>query len=132
MRTLRFLLRKEFLQIRRDRAMLRLLLVMPVVQLLVLSSAATFEIRRAPFYLVDEDHSSVSRGLVRKLEASGRFELAAASPSMALADDALLDREVSLIVRVPPEMERSLVREGSAPVQLVFNAEDGAAAGVLR
>ena len=42
MRTLRFLLRKEFLQIRRDRAMLRMLIGVPVVQLLLLSSAATF------------------------------------------------------------------------------------------
>src|SRR5215218_353235 len=132
MRTLRFLLRKEFLQIRRDRAMLRLLIIMPVVQLLVLSSAATFEIRRAPLYLVDEDHSSASRGVVQRLVASGRFELAAASPSMERANDALLGREVSLIVHVPAEMERELVREGRAPVQLIFNAEDGAAAGVLR
>jgi ABC-2 type transport system permease protein len=132
MRTLRFLLRKEFLQIRRDRAMLRILIVMPIIQLLVLSSAATFEIRRAPLYLVDEDHSSVSRGIVERLVASGRFELAGASPSMALANDALLRRKVSVILHVPPDMERELVREGKAPVQLVFNAEDGAAAGVQR
>src|SRR5215218_3691012 len=132
MRIIRFLLRKEFLQIRRDRAMLRLLVIMPVVQLLVLSSAATFEIRRAPLYLVDEDHSGASRGIVQRLVASGRFELAGASASMALANEALLDRKVSVIVNVPAGFERDLVREGSAPVQLVFNAEDGAAAGVLR
>jgi ABC-2 type transport system permease protein len=65
MRTLRFLLRKELLQIRRDKAMLRLLIAMPVVQLLILSSAATFEIRSSRMYLVDEDHSTVSRGLVQ-------------------------------------------------------------------
>lgn len=132
MRTLRFLLRKEFLQIRRDKAMLRLLIIMPAMQLLLLSSAATFEIRRTRMYLVDEDHSSVSRGLVQRLVASGRFELAGASPSAAVADERLLDRDVSTILRVPPGFERDLVRTGHATVQLVFNAEDGAAAGVLR
>ncbi len=132
MRTIRFLLRKEFLQIRRDHAILRLLIIMPVVQLLVLSSAATFEIRRAPLYLVDADHSAASRGIVQRMVASGRFELADASASMARANEALLDREVSVIVNVPAGFERDLVREGRAPVQLVFNAEDGAAAGVLR
>jgi ABC-2 type transport system permease protein len=132
MRTVLFLLRKEFLQIRRDRAMLRLLIAMPIIQLLVLSSAATFEIRRAPVYLVDEDRSAASRGMVDRLGASGRFQVVAASASMALADEALLDRRVSVIVRVPHGMERDLVRLGSAPVQLVFNAEDGAAAGILR
>jgi ABC-2 type transport system permease protein len=131
MRVLIFLLRKEFLQIRRDVAMLRVLIMMPVIQLLLLSSAATFEIRRTRMYVVDEDHSSMSRGLVQRLVASGRFELAGASASAALADSRLLDRDVSTIVHVPRGFERDLVRTGHAPVQLVFNAEDGAAAGVL-
>src|SRR3712207_1880515 len=114
MRTLLFLLRKEFLQIRRDRAMLRLLIAMPIVQLLVLSSAATFQVRRTAMYLVDEDRSSTSRGLVERLEASGRFRLADASASAALADRALLDREVSTVVHVPADFERRLVRTGEA------------------
>ncbi|HEX8429905.1 MAG TPA: ABC transporter permease [Longimicrobium sp.] len=132
MRTLRFLLRKEFLQIFRDRAMLRLLIGVPVVQLLLLSSAATFEIRRARMYVIDNDHSEMSRGLVQRLVASGRFEVAGASPSARLADERLLDRDVAAIVRIPHHFERDLVTAGSAPAQLVFNAEDGAAAGVLR
>jgi ABC-2 type transport system permease protein len=132
MRTLRFLLRKEFLQIFRDKAMLRLLIALPSLQLLVLSSAATFEIRRTRMYLVDEDHSSYSRGLVQRMVASGRFELAGAGASAAVADERLLDRDVSTILHVPAGFERDLVRTGHAPVQLVFNAEDGAAAGVLR
>lgn len=132
MRTLRFLLRKEFLQIFRDKAMLRLLIAMPAMQLVILSSAATFEIRRTRMYLVDEDHSSYSRGLVQRMVASGRFELAGASASAKVADERLLDRDVSTILRVPAGFERDLVRTGSATVQLVFNAEDGAAAGVLR
>jgi ABC-2 type transport system permease protein len=132
MRILRFLLRKEFLQIRRDKAMLRMLVAVPVVQLLLLSSAATFEIRRSRMYLVDEDHSSTSRGLVQRMVASGRFELAGASASGAAADERMLDRDVTTILRVPAGFERDLVRDGHATVQLVFNAEDGAAAGVLR
>src|SRR5688572_21683648 len=132
MRTLRFLLRKEFLQIRRDPAVMRMLVAMPLVQLLLLGNAATFEIRSSRMYVVDEDHSPASRGLVTRLAASGRFEIAAASPSMALANRALLDREVSSILHVPASFERDLVRVGTAPVQLVFNAEDGAAAGILR
>ena len=72
MRTIIFLLRKEFLQIRRDTAMLRLLVLVPIVQLLVLASAATFEIRQARVYLVDEDLSSASRGLVDRQLRCGR------------------------------------------------------------
>ena len=65
MRTLRFMLRKEFLQIFRDRFMVAMMFFMPIVQLLILSSAATFEVKRARMYVVDRDHSSASRALVR-------------------------------------------------------------------
>lgn len=132
MRTLRFLLRKEFLQITRDRAMLRLLIAVPILQLLVLGSAATFQIRQTPVYLIDHDRTSASRGLVERLVASGHFEIAAASRSPAHADRAMLEREVSAIVHLPSGFERDLIRRGAAPVQLVFDAEDGAAAGIRR
>jgi ABC-2 type transport system permease protein len=132
MRTLRFLLRKEFLQISRDRVILRLIFVMPIVQLVILSSAATFEVKRARMYVVDLDRTELSRGLVDRLTASGRFVPAGASPSMQLANDAMLARKVDMILRIPTDFERDLVRTRLAPVQLVLNAEDGAAAGVTQ
>jgi ABC-2 type transport system permease protein len=132
MRTFLFLLRKEFAQIFRDHTMLRLLIAMPIVQLLVLSNAATFAIKHADMYVVDLDQSSSSRGLVHRLVASGYFAVAASSAAMAEASDALLDRDVSVILSIPQDFERDLVRTRSAPIQLVLNAEDGAAAGVIR
>jgi ABC-2 type transport system permease protein len=132
MRALRFLLRKEFLQIFRDRVILRMLFIMPMVQLLVLSNAATFEVKLARLWVVDHDRTAVSRGVVDRLVASGRFATVGASASMAAADDAMLDRRTDVILVVPRGFERDLVRERRAPVQLVMNAEDGSAAGVTR
>ena len=132
MRALRFLLRKEFLQILRDHVILGMLFVMPMVQLLLLANAATFEVRSARLFVVDHDHSAMSRGVVDRLAASGRFVPSGASPSMALADEAMLDRKADVIVVVPEGFERDLVRDRRASVQLVLNAEDGAAAGVVQ
>ncbi|MEO8334416.1 MAG: ABC transporter permease [bacterium] len=132
MRTLRFMLRKEFLQIFRDRFMLRMSILVPIVQLLILASAATFEVKSAKVYVVDRDHSSASRGLVDRLRASGRFIIADASPSMDLANQAMLARRVGMIVSIPADFERDLVRAHSAKVQIVMNAEDGATAGVTQ
>ncbi|MEP6551656.1 MAG: ABC transporter permease, partial [Gemmatimonadales bacterium] len=73
MQSLRYLLRKEFLQIFRDRLMVAQLMLMPVIQLLLLGSAATFELKTARMYVVDRDHSEASRGLVDRLQASRRF-----------------------------------------------------------
>ncbi|HET8649043.1 MAG TPA: ABC transporter permease, partial [Gemmatimonadales bacterium] len=74
----------------------------------------------------------VSRGVADRLTASGRFRLAGASPSVELANEAMLDRRTDLIVVVPQGLERELVRTGHGTVQLIFNAEDGAAAGVMQ
>ena len=130
MRTLRFLLRKEYLQIFRDHIMVAQLLLLPCIQLALLANAATFEIRSARLVVVDEDRSATSRGLVDRMRAAGRFELVGSTSSAARADEAMMRRQAGVILRIPRDFERDLVRTRTAPVQLVLNAEDGAAAGV--
>src|SRR5262249_55281356 len=66
MRRILFLARAEVLHVVRDRATLAQCLVVPVVQLLVLSNAATFHIRNTPTYVVDLDRSTTSRGLITR------------------------------------------------------------------
>lgn len=132
MRTIRFLLGKEFRQIVRDKTMLRMLLVIPIVQLLVLSSAATFEVRDGRLWVVDQDQSAASRGLLARVQGSGRFILAGSSMSMDAANRALLDRGASIILQIPPGFGRDLARFGEGEVQMVLDAEDGAAAGILQ
>ncbi len=130
MRILRVLLRKEYLQIFRDKVMLRQTLMLPFLQLLLLSSTATFEVKIARVYLVDRDQSAISRGLEDRLRASGRFHLVDGSQSMRLANEALLGRHAEMILGIPDDFERDVVRTRTGRVQLVFNAEDGAIAGV--
>ena len=132
MRALRFLLRKEFLQITRDHVIMRMILIMPLVQLLVHANAVTFEVRSAQLYLLDQDHSEASRGVVERLVASGRFELAGIALSRHAADEAMLRRDADVILVIPEGFEEELVRERAAPVQLILNAEDGGAAAVIR
>jgi ABC-2 type transport system permease protein len=57
MRILRIIIKKEFLQIFRNRMMLPIIFVMPLVQLILLSYAATLEIRSIDLYVVDLDQS---------------------------------------------------------------------------
>ncbi|HEX6926978.1 MAG TPA: ABC transporter permease [Longimicrobiaceae bacterium] len=131
MRTLRFLLRKEFLQIVRDPVLLRLILIMPLVQLLILAHAVTFEVRSAGVYVIDHDRSETSRELVDRLLASGRFHLVGASASRVEADEAMLNGAADAILVFPSKFEAQLVRSGEAPAQLILDAEDGAAAAVI-
>jgi ABC-2 type transport system permease protein len=56
--------------------------------------------------------------------------LVQATPSAERADEAMLRRDAAVILHIPRDFERDLVRTHVAPAQLVLNAEDGAAAGV--
>jgi ABC-2 type transport system permease protein len=132
MRILKALLAKEYRQIFRDRLMTFEIFAMPVVQLLILANAATFEVKTSRLFVVDHDRSTVSRELVDRFIASGRFEPSGASSSMKRADDAMLGRRADAILQLPASFEKRLVRDRVAPVQLVLNAEDGAAAAVTR
>src|SRR6188474_960375 len=119
MRRILFLAWAEVLHVIRDRATLAQVLVLPLLQLLVLSNAATFEIRDVPTYVVDLDRSTTSRTLIDRFVASGHFAIVERSASLELANEALLEGRVTLAVTIPHDFERSLVRAGAAPVQLV-------------
>jgi len=122
----------EVLHVVRDKATLAQVIIVPVVQLLVLSNAATFTIRQTPAYVVDLDHTPTSRGLLTRLTASGHFRITGASGSTDLGNDALLRDNASLVVVIPTDFEKSLVRDGTAEVLLSVNAEKGSSAGIIQ
>jgi ABC-2 type transport system permease protein len=102
------------------------------VQLLILSNAATFFIRNTPTYVVDLDRTAASRGLISRFAASGHFRVDGESASLALADDALVRGDATMVLTIPHDFESSLVRTGAAPIQLAVNAEKGSAAGIVQ
>jgi ABC-2 type transport system permease protein len=129
MRTVLFLVQKEFLQIFRNKTMLPLLLVMPVVQTLLLSFAANYEIKDLTLLVVDQDHSPTSQQLAAKLGASGYFRIHQA-PTTAVADHQMADDRADMILEIPANFERNLVREGTAALSLNANAINANKAGL--
>lgn len=132
MREILALARAEVLHVVRDKATLAQVIMVPVVQLLVLSNAATFTIRETPAYVVDLDRTPTSRGLVNRFTASGHFRIAGASNSADRANEAMLRDDATLIVMIPADFEKSLVRTGTAEALLSVNAEKGSAAGIVQ
>ena len=132
LRMLHILLRKEFLQIRRDKLILRMLLLMPIIQLLVLGNAATFEVKTSNLWIVDQDRTSITRALIDKFTASGRFTVVGSSNVPRLADDALLDGSANLILVIPNDFSRKVEQDHVLSLQLILNAENGSQAGVIQ
>ena len=131
MRRILYLAQAEVLHILRDHILLAQVLVVPVVQLLILSNAATFEIRNTPIHVVDLDRSGASRGVVNRLAANGHFHIVDTTPSTRRADERLVDGTATLAIVIPQDFETSLVRTGVGEVELLVNAEKGSAAGIV-
>lgn len=126
------MLRKEFLQIFRNRGMLPIIFIMPVIQLLILSNAATFDVKHVPFHIQDLDNSSLSERLKGHFTGSGYFRLTGESFTSPQALEELVARRADLVLVIPRNFERDLMTEGVAPVQFLINAEDGFSAGVIQ
>ncbi|WP_316809761.1 ABC transporter permease [Pedobacter heparinus] len=130
MRTIRFLLEKEFRQIFRNKAILLMIVVMPVMQLLILPLAANYEVRNINISVVDHDHSSYSRKLVSKVTASGYFKLSGYSSSFKEGLKLIEADKADLILEIPYGFERNLVREEQQQLFIAVNAINGVKANL--
>jgi ABC-2 type transport system permease protein len=130
MRTLRFLLQKEFRQIFRDPAILRIIFIMPVIQLLILPWAADYEVKDIRISIVDHDQSGYTRQLVSKITSSGYFRLQDYSSSYKQAMQQVEADKADLILEIPAGFEKDLVKEEEATLFMAINAINGVKANL--
>lgn len=130
MRTVRFLLQKEFRQIFRNRAILAMICVMPVVQLAVLPWAADYEVKNVNLAVADHDHSTFSQQLVNSITASGYFRLTGYNGSYQEAMHLVESDQADLILEIPTGFERNLVRENQQKLFVAVNAINGTKANL--
>lgn len=130
MKTILFIVQKEFRQIFRNKAMLPIIFVMPLMQLLILSNAASFEVKNIQFSYIDHDHSVASRALISKFQASSYFKIIESFDSKVKANQEMQKGKVDVILEIPNHFERNLIKEKKTSLSVSINAIDGAAAGI--
>ncbi|MGE3801125.1 MAG: ABC transporter permease, partial [Candidatus Kapaibacterium sp.] len=130
MRTLLFLLQKEFRQIFRNPAIVRMILVAPTLQLLVLPLAADYEVKNINLAVIDHDHSTWSRQLTQKFAASDHFQLVGYEDSYRHAFALVEKNEADILLELPSGFERDLIREGEGKVMMSANAVNGVKGGL--
>ncbi len=130
MRTIKYLLQKEFRQIFRNKAILPLILVVPIVQLIILPLAANYEVKNINLSIVDHDHSAYSRQLISKITASGYFRLIGYNHSYDAAFRAVESDKSDLVLEIPNGFERNLIREQHEKVFIAVNAINGVKANL--
>ena len=130
MRRLLFIIQKEFIQIFRNRAILPLITVVPVIQLVVLSFAANNEVKNVNVAIVNLDQSSYSRQLIGKIQASDRFTLVDAPLSVTKADRLMQQGAVDIVLVIPNQFEKNFLKQRKAELQMLVNAINGQQATV--
>ncbi len=142
MRSILFFVRKELLQIFRNKAMLPLLFVMPIIQLLILSHVATNEVKNLHLGVSNLSHGVLSQRLIDKMISSGYFVFPGQSAKSGLPDASELQKpddiklaldadQVDLILVIPEDFEQNLRKGESTEIQLLVNAINSMKAGVV-
>ncbi len=122
MNTIIHILQKEFRQIFRNKTMLPLIFVVPIMQMLILVFAATYDIKRIDMVIVDKDLSTTSRELISRFEGIPFFNVASQEQSEKLAEKKLFTDKADAVLILPDNFERNLVRDDQAQVQLLVHA----------
>jgi len=111
--------------------MLPIIFLMPVIQLLILAYAATYDLKKINTWVVGLDQSSTSRELLGKFKGSSFFEVKNYTFDYQSGELAMDAGKVDLIIQIPCNFDRDLSTEKVASVGLSINAINSASAGLI-
>jgi ABC-2 type transport system permease protein len=126
----RLLIWKEFTQFRRDPLLLRLVIIMPLLQLFMFGYVVGADVRNIPTAIVDADKTPTSRQVADAFTSSGYF-VVVAHPSDERAVQPLLDRnQIQAAILLPAGLEADLTRGRQVPLGIVVDGSDSKTASV--
>ncbi len=122
MHILIFSLQKEFRQMFRDKIILAMMFVLPIIQLIIMPLAANFEVKLVNMVYLDHDNSQYSAQLLAKIKSSGKFNVVESCTSYQEAMENIKRSKADLILAIPANFERNLVRNKHQSVQITLDA----------
>lgn len=123
------MIRKEFIQMRRDRLTFAMMLGVPVMQLVLFGYAINSDPKHLPTALFAQDNSVFTRSIVKGMENSDYFDIVAKPQTAAEADDMIRTGKVQFVLQIPADFSRELQRGARPELLLDADATDPAATG---
>ena len=118
------MLRKEFIQMRRDRLTFALMIGLPIMQLILFGYAIRTEVRNLPTVVFDESRSSESRSLISVMEQTQNFRIAGSALSRDEVRTWMESGRARAAIVIPPDFERDIKRHRTASAQVIVDAAD--------
>ena len=125
------LMKKEFLALLKDKRSRFIIVVPPLVQLLVFSYAATFDLNQVPFAVFNEDPGRASRQMLARFEGSPTFHLVGTLDHEGQIAPLVNDKQVLMVLHFGPHFSRDLLLGRPARLQLVVDGRNSNTASVL-
>ena len=123
--TLKYLIQKEFIQIRRNVFLPRLIVVFPIMIMCVIPWVMNMEVKNVKVAVVDNDRSTLSQQLVHTIEASNYFVFTGQQPTYQAAIREIEKTRADIAVVIPHDFSRDLARGGQPQVLIAANAVNG-------
>jgi ABC-2 type transport system permease protein len=115
------IIRKEFIQIRRDKGLMRMVVFTPLIQLLIYGYVVATDIRALPVVVFDQSESEESRRLVDRFISSGYFTLEEHAASQAVVTEHLNSGRSIMAIVIPTDYANDVRRGVSAKIQLLLD-----------
>jgi ABC-2 type transport system permease protein len=130
--TIRHIVRKEFIQVFRDRRMFIPLFAAPVIQLILFGYAATIDIKHITLAVVDDDRTQESRALISSFTESGYFDLKTALATAQEIDPLLQTGKIQAALVLPRDFARRLGNRETVPIQIIIDGTDSNSATIIQ
>jgi len=130
MKVLRYLIEKEFKQIKRSGFIPRLIIMMPLMAMIVFPYAANFDVKDINLSVIDHDRSSYSQTLIQKVQSSGYFRISDVSNTYEEALSSIELGKSDIILEIPANFERDLIKEQNANLMISADAVNGNKGGL--
>lgn len=114
---------KELIQLSRDKRMYPILIIAPVIQLILLGYAATFDIENLPLAVNDKSRSSLSREYLDKFKSSSCFKIRMQASDEKVEEEIMSGR-AKLGLNIPPDFQRKIKRMQTTYTQLIIDGSD--------
>lgn len=127
---LKYLIEKEFKQIRRNPILPKLIFVFPVIMMLLIPNAADMEVKNLRVCVLDNDHSAFSNRLISKVHNSNNLHVSKYVFSHVSAIKTIEEDNADLILEIPENFEKEIVNTGNSTVMVEANAVNATKGGI--
>jgi len=123
------IVRKEFLQLRRDRVTFAMIIGIPLIQMTLFGFAINTDPKHLPTAVIESDQSEFTRSLIAAMRNSEYFDILATLPDEQSGRRALTQGKVLFVLNIPAGFTRDLVKGARPSLLLEADATDSTAVG---